>query len=275
MLTKRAARTLAALAAATVATVAVAEDAKPIQDNSFLVEEAYNQEPGVIQHISLFTRDRDTGNWVFAFTEEWPAFGQTHQASVTVQGLRTSAGTENVTGFGDVMLNYRWQAVGSGDTAVAFAPRLSVLIPSGDSKRNLGLGGAGLQMNLPISTVLSEHFVAHSNLGGTWIPAARTADASGPSFGMNVGQSLIFLAHHNVNLMLEAAYSTMELDAPGGAQRVETFFVSPGVRGALDFSFGLQIVGGVAVPIGVGPSAGSLGILGYLSFEHPITKNAI
>jgi hypothetical protein len=27
----------------------------PIQDNSFLAEEAYNQEPGVVQHIQTFT----------------------------------------------------------------------------------------------------------------------------------------------------------------------------------------------------------------------------
>ena len=30
--------------------------AGPIQDNSFLVEEAYNQEDGVVQHISFFER---------------------------------------------------------------------------------------------------------------------------------------------------------------------------------------------------------------------------
>ena len=27
----------------------------PISDNSFLIEEAYNQEPGVVQHISNFS----------------------------------------------------------------------------------------------------------------------------------------------------------------------------------------------------------------------------
>ena len=43
----------------------------PIQDNSFLVEEAYNQEDGVIQHISLFQR-LSTGDWAFTQTDEWP-----------------------------------------------------------------------------------------------------------------------------------------------------------------------------------------------------------
>lgn len=31
-----------------------AEGAGKIQDNSFLIEEAYNQEDGVVQHISAF-----------------------------------------------------------------------------------------------------------------------------------------------------------------------------------------------------------------------------
>lgn len=38
----------------------LAEEPKKIRDNSFLIEEAYNQESGVIQHIQtfLYTRDR-------------------------------------------------------------------------------------------------------------------------------------------------------------------------------------------------------------------------
>lgn len=33
---------------------ALAEGTKKIQDNSFLLEEAYNQEAGVVQHIQSF-----------------------------------------------------------------------------------------------------------------------------------------------------------------------------------------------------------------------------
>lgn len=32
----------------------LAEEAKKIQDNSFLIEDASNQEPGVVQHIQTF-----------------------------------------------------------------------------------------------------------------------------------------------------------------------------------------------------------------------------
>ena len=60
--------------------------AKGIQDNSFLVEEAYNQEPGVVQHIFnlpiLFAgHEKDISP---SFTQEWPIFSQTHQFSYTI-----------------------------------------------------------------------------------------------------------------------------------------------------------------------------------------------
>ena len=35
-------------------TTAFAVEVKKIQDNSFLIEEAYNQEPGVVHHIQIF-----------------------------------------------------------------------------------------------------------------------------------------------------------------------------------------------------------------------------
>ena len=45
------------------------KETKKIQDNSFLIEEAYNQEPGVIQHIQTFQYMKD-GTWGYTFTQE-------------------------------------------------------------------------------------------------------------------------------------------------------------------------------------------------------------
>jgi hypothetical protein len=238
----------------------------PIQDNSFLIEEAYNQEPGVIQHINTFARSRG-GAWGYSFTEEWPVLGQTHQASVTF----TAVGPEGVSaGVGDLALNYRLQAIGSGDTRVAFAPRLTMLLPTGDSSRGLGSGGAGVQVNLPLSVVLAERLVTHLNVGGTYVPSARDVTGEkGASTTFAGGPSLIWLAHPNFNVMLEAVYTTTGIALPAGTQRAETFTINPGLRGAINFASGLQIVPGVAVPIGVGPSRGERGLFFYLSFEHP------
>jgi hypothetical protein len=254
---------LAALAAFSPATTL----ADAIQDNSFLIEEAYNQEPGVIQHISTFARTRG-GAWGYSFTEEWPVLGQTHQASVTF----TALGPEKASaGIGDLALNYRYQAYGSGETRVAFAPRLTALLPTGDEKRGLGAGGAGLQVNLPVSVVLlDDALVTHVNVGGTYVPSARDSTGErGSATTFAAGPSLIWLAHSNFNVMLEALYTTTEVSLPSGSQRTETFTVNPGVRGAINFASGLQIVPGLAVPIGVGPSRGERSIFFYLSFEHP------
>src|SRR5947207_12032333 len=61
-----------------------------IMDNSFLIEEAYNQEAGVVQHIfnGLYSFNRFTGvgekRADLSFTQEWPVYGQTHQFSYTI-----------------------------------------------------------------------------------------------------------------------------------------------------------------------------------------------
>ena len=55
--------------------------AQAIADNSFLIEEAYNQEAGVVQHISAWQRSLRTAAWAYTFTQEWPVGSQTHQLS--------------------------------------------------------------------------------------------------------------------------------------------------------------------------------------------------
>ncbi|HEX9400436.1 MAG TPA: hypothetical protein VF912_10025 [Anaeromyxobacter sp.] len=257
---------LLALAGAIASPRGARAEGRPIQDNSFLIEEAYNQEAGVIQHINTFARTRG-GAWGYSFTEEWPVLGQTHQASVTF----TAAGPEGASaGVGDLALNYRLQAIGNGETRVALSPRLTVLVPTGDSARGLGSGGTGLQLNVPLSVVLLDRLVTHVNVGATYVPSARDgAGAKGSSASFAAGESFIWLAHTNFNVMLEALYTRTELSFGAGRQRTETFTVSPGLRTAINFRSGLQIVPGIAVPIGVGPSAGERSVFLYLSFEHP------
>jgi len=240
--------------------------AGPIQDNSFLLEEAYNQEPGVIQHISAFSRSSENGSWVYAFTEEWPIRGQTHQGSVTLNYADLRA--VNGRGMGDVLLNYRWQAVGNGEASVAFAPRLTAVLPTGDADRGLGGGGAGIEVNLPLSVELGEHVVSHVNLGGRYVPSARVAAGAARHAAFTVGQSFIWLAHQNLNLMVETVYSLSERWTDERDQRVESLTVNPGLRAAVNLG-GLQVVPGLAFPLGVGPSRGEAAVFLYLSFEHP------
>jgi len=248
------------------AAAAVAQDAGPIQDNSFLIEEAYNQESGVVQHISTLQRSR-SGDLVYSFTQEWPATSIEHQLSYTVPIQRV----DDSSGIGDVALNYRYQWIGDGDAQLAVSPRVSVLLPTGDERKGLGLGGTGLQVNLPVSYVLNASFVTHWNVGATLTPDAR--GDSGSDFhksDFNLGASVIWLASDTINLMLESVYySTESADAAGHKHRDSAVYLSPGIRGAFNLANGLQIVPGFAVPVGIGASSEDYSIFAYLSFEHP------
>src|SRR6266404_817563 len=98
-----------------------------IQDNSFLMEEAYNQEEGVVQHINTFQWMR-SGEWLATFTQEWPVPKQAHQLSYSVpyQSVAGEAGSRS--GLGDFALNYRYQLAGDSEAKFACAPRLSLLL---------------------------------------------------------------------------------------------------------------------------------------------------
>jgi hypothetical protein len=250
-----------------------AQDKKegPIQDNSFLVEEAYNQEPGVVQHISTFTRFQESKDWIYTFTQEWPVGGLKHQLSFTLPWQRLAASPDGNQAFGDVALNYRYQLLGDGEAKVAISPRLSILLPTGDEKKGYGRGATGIQVALPISWVIQESLVAHTNVLATRTPQARNPlGEKATTLDLAVGQSLIWLATPRFNAMLEfVSTRSQAVTGPDQTQRQTSTYLSPGIRWAYNFPSGLQIVPGIAVPIGVGASRGEKAIFLYLSFEHP------
>ncbi len=239
----------------------------PIQDNSFLVEEAYNQEDGVIQHISFFQL-LSTGDWAFTQTDEWPLRTIKHQLSLTMAA--THADGYSGAGLGDTFLNYRYQLVGNGDTRLAIAPRVSLLLPTGSAASDRGMGGAGLQVNLPLSFVLNKYLVTHWNVGTTWVPRAQDQyRQTATSPGANLGQSLVWLVNPRFNALVETVWmSSPQVAGPGVTTPQQNLFISPGIRWSHNFRNGLQIVPGVGLPIGVGPSSGQMGAIFYLSFEH-------
>ena len=267
--------------------------AVPIRDNSFLVEEAYNQPWGVVQHVSTFQRVRKAIGWSATFTQEWPAPSERHQLSYTVPIHRSPTLTGQHTGIGDVMLNYRYQvpfgspspvATGAGgmdaasgiaaEPAVAASPRVRLIIPTGRAEWGQGSGSAGVELNLPLSVELSSWLVSHSNLGGRWTPSARNeAGEKATARGLFLGQSLIWLVHPKFNLMLESLWTHDEsVTGPDQTEWERGLVIAPGFRAAIDFPSGLQIVPGVAVPVGLGPSDGERSLFVYVSFEHAFRR---
>jgi hypothetical protein len=251
---------------------ASAQDAAPpapIQDNSFLLEEAYNQDPGVVQHISTFTRSlRDPGEWAASFTQEWPAPGLRHQLSYSIPLL---GGAGDGTGVGDIALNYRYQLAGNADSRFAVAPRATVLLPTGSERNGRGSGALGWNAAMAFSAVASRRLMLHTNAGVIVTPHAHDglgnqADLS----ALTLGQSAVFLMKPLLNLMLEAVWTRSgSVAGPGMQVKENAFVLSPGVRWGYNLKNGLQVVPGVALPFGLGPSHGDRALLLYLSFEHP------
>lgn len=227
----------------------------PFQDNSFILEEAYNQEAGVVQHITLLQRGEDNALNA-SFTQEWPIGSQRHQFSYTVPLIRP-AGPGTDLGLGDIALNYRLQAVGSGEAKLAISPRVSLNVPSGRNER--GRGSYGFGLGLPISYMASPSIVTHTNLAVLHVPGARQADGRTGNAEYSVGQSVIYKAYPQAHAMLETLWTGGDADS---------FVISPGVRFAMNFKSGLQIVPGFAIPYEA-RGGGSTSFLLYLSIEHP------
>jgi len=246
-----------------------------IQDNSFLVEESYNQEYGVVQHINNFQRSFETRTWVYSFTQEWPVdIAPRNQLSYTILATHSGDFPASGAGLGDTALNYRYQLVGNSESRIAVAPRISLLLPSGDAEAGRGAGGTGIQTNWAMSVVLNKKFTTHINAGATVTPHAKDSFGnSAAAFAYNFGHSLVWTVHPRFNAFVETVFNRDEsVTNPGHTQWQSQLFLNPGIRWAYNFANGLQIVPGISVPIGMGASSGDNGIFLYLSFEHPYRK---
>jgi hypothetical protein len=241
--------------------------ANGIQDNSFFVEEAYNQEPGIVQHIINVPAFFAPGNneVSFVFTREWPIVTQTHQFSYTIPYTLT----ESENGFEDIRFNYRLQALMEGKRTPAFAPRFSLVTPTGDPGKGFGHDRLGYEINLPFSKIVSDRVTLNFNAGGSLFPNVNDRDL----WNYNLGGSAIYAVRSNFNLMLEAvAFWEEDVDSARRIDRTVTALLSPGARYAFNCPNDLQIVLGAATPIGLTSDSPDWGLFFYLSFEHPFVR---
>jgi DtxR family transcriptional regulator, Mn-dependent transcriptional regulator len=272
----RAARTVAMLLLAASSLRAQTPAASPpepfrIVDNSFLVEEAFNQEPGIFQNI--LGAMRIGGGWSASFTQEWPIASERHQFSYTLSFLDVGAET----GVGDTLLHYRYQAMREQPGRPAFSPRVSLLVPSGSHRRGLGAGSPGLQGNLPFSKQTGDWYW-HWNAGLTWIPRAEsTFGQAGGAVVRHAALTSPFLAASSIYrlrpmlcLMLESVVSFDQSIEETGAHRDTSFTLSPGLRTGWNIGDKQAIVG-FAMPT-TWSDAASTGVFLYMSYELPFAR---
>jgi len=252
-----------------------------ISDNSFLIEEAYNQEEGVVQHIftAIYSNDFRHLGWGFGFTQEWPVFSLDHQFSFTIPWTHLSDEGQRQNGINDILLNYRYQALDEDSHGVAFAPRFGLILPTGDRRRGTGDGVVGYQWNLPFSKKITADVALHANLGLTYLPDVRLPmDASGNPLSprrslvsYNLGASAIYALNARFNFMLEwLGLSEQDIDGGGKPTREFKSFLSPGVRAAVINEKELQSVVGLAWPVGLNRRSENYGVFLYLSIEHKL-----
>jgi DtxR family Mn-dependent transcriptional regulator len=252
---------------ATGPTAAPGASSRPfeITDNSFLVEEAFNQEAGIFQNIFGLYRPGD-GSWLSGFTQEWPVRIQAHQFSYTVAFAGTGVGS----GFGDVFLHYRFQALEESDSRPAFSPRVSIVFPTGDTDRGLGDGSPGWEVNLPFSKRFRDLYL-HWNAGFIHLPSAAGITAQHNLITPRVAASGIYRVRPMLNLMLEGVFEWPEVIDGDRTDRTHTTTLVPGVRTGWNVGSAQAIVG-VGVPVSFSPGTKDAGVFGYFSYELPFLR---
>ena len=236
-----------------------------ITDNSFLVEEAFNQESGIFQNIFGIYRPGD-GSWVSAFTQEWPVRIQAHQLSYTV----AFGGAGSGSGVGDVLLHYRFQLWSESRGRPAFSPRVSLVFPTGDAAKGLGGGSPGWEVNLPVSKQVRDLYL-HWNAGFTHLPSAEGAAGEHSLLTPRIAASGIWRVRPMLNLMLESVFEWAEEIDGLGTVRTYGTTVIPGVRTGWD-SGNAQTIIGIGVPISFAAGTTDAGVFGYFSYELPFMR---
>ena len=101
--------------------------AEAIEDNSFLVEEAYNQEAGVVQFMNVYQKNKKQDDWTYTFINEIPVYNQNHQFSYELPVIHSASPSQ--TELGDVKLNYRYEFFRSDK--IVTTGRISLITPTG------------------------------------------------------------------------------------------------------------------------------------------------
>ncbi|MFN8847910.1 MAG: hypothetical protein ACK5V3_08585 [Bdellovibrionales bacterium] len=238
--------------------------AEPIVDNSFLVEEAFNQEPGVVQFINVFTKSEKGRDWNYTFINEIPVIDETHQFSYEIPYSSLEAVDKK--GVEDIKLNYRRQFF--ANDKIITTGRVSATVANGDYKKGFGKGSMGYEASLITSVQITDKWYQHWNLGAGITPDAKAtngdkADNSKYFWAM----SNVYLFSDNLNFMLEFAGSEEEeTTGANTATYGSSVVMSPSLRYAVNVGE-WQFVPGIAYPMGVTSNAGENEILVYLSIE--------
>lgn len=246
-----------------------------IEDISMFIEEAFNQEAGIIQHISNFFFDAESFSCFYS--QEIPLKDYWLQFSYTIK-----YSTGKFSGFSDLFINYRPTIWYKKHWALV-APGFTFILPSGDSRKGLGNGAWGGQFILAVTKRISRRTATHWNAGYTFFRNADRYDydpfgqpvlTQEKNIGMaNIGTSGIWFVLPALNLMLEyQSVFRKDIADDGSLMFTPILTLNPGFR----FGFNVckvQIVRGIGLPLEyVDGWFGHSWVFGYLSIEPDYNK---
>lgn len=238
-----------------------------IEDNSFLLEEAFNQEWGVYQFIQKYQTADNADGYAYTFENEIPITDKTHQFSYELTYARPEASAASA--LNDVGLNYRFQPYNKN--GVILADRVGLVVPTGRVNKDAGNGVIGFEFMQSASIQLNDDFITHFNFGFSVLPHAKSNGIRQrrTQTGFSAGQSLIYLWKDNVNFMFEALMESGQVTNDDGSKTPETAVtLNPGMRFALDLDWkDTQIVPGISFPTEILNGPTEHGVLVYLSIE--------
>lgn len=249
-------------------------------DNSFLVEEAYNQDRGEVQHTlnAVYSSDFQRRGWSFNFEQEWWLFTEDHQVAFSIPFSHLREEGERQSGVGDVQIEYRYQLTEEGPNIPAVAPQFSLILPTGNRDKGTGNGVVGYEWSIAASKKVASRLALHANLGLTYLPKVRVPlddnQRLSPKRSLvsyDVGASVVFAPSSNIHMLLEWVGEFEEkINDQGKKERDFKAILSPGIRAAVVNKDGLQTVVGVGIPIGVTGAADNYGVFLYFSVEHKL-----
>jgi hypothetical protein len=248
-----------------------------IEDNSFLIEEAFNQRMGVLQHIfNVNVNDFGSRDVTYSFTQEIPLTDESHQLSYSLNYQShnpTDSSSGVVSGLSDIYVSYRPLLSDASRWAMVI-PRFTIILPTGKSADGLGGGAFGFQFNLAITKRISNKLMTHYNFGYTkffkydsyaFINGEHTLAYERDLTDPNAGMSIVWSARQKVNFLLESVISRNGfIQNNGVVGHAWHHIVNPGVRFSINTKQ-MQLVPGISYQLDV--NSKERGVFLYFSIE--------
>lgn len=238
-----------------------------IEDNSFYLEEGFNQDAGMVQFIQSYEMSTRVSQGLYDLTIEMPITDKVHQWSYGFEAL--NKGNEGRQDIGDSVLSYRYQSLNRD--GYLMAERFGLILPTGSVEHETSNGVLGLDFKYAATIPVATLWMNHWNVGSRILPNSKRfkqkVRVSEQEYSL--ATSGVYLYSDHLNLILEAIFTNFNGFGDEGEKITENAItLNPGIRVDFDIDWNAtQVVPGISFPARFVGGLIEQGILFYLSFE--------